>query len=427
MRKSQEKASKTVLRDYQEGAVDRLFDYWSKKIRPCILQLATGAGKSLIIAEIVRRAGVPVLVLQPSKEILEQNFEKIVEAGFDPHHISVCSASASSWQLGDLTLATIGTICKHAKLCERFKIIIVDEADCVPCDRVDSQYLKFFNAIPNPQVRIVGLTATPYRNQTFARMYQAPQVYCRPLTRIFCRDGEGTRYGRWFWGGGIIYKMGIDRLQERGFLSPTCYHMAETDWSFVRDVPGRVDYDTVGMEKWMDIEANTSRFTQAINWCMQQNLQTIIFSPNIDMNFRLKRVIEALGGTAECMDSDNDSKDSRAAKMEAFRAKDFQFLVNVGMVGRGVDVPSVDAVLLCRPTKSISLYQQFIGRCLRKDPNNPDKIAVVLDLAGNVQRFGKVEDIKLGKIRAKPGDDYSVDCVAIKTLEGKVVRWEQVS
>lgn len=415
------------LREYQQNAVDTLFKYWERSSKPCLIQASTGAGKSLIISEIVNRAGVPTLILQPSKEILEQNYEKLIMAGVDPATIQICSASAGSWKIGSITLATIGTIYKHAEYCQHFKIVMVDESDCVPSDRADSQYMKFFAQLPDT-TRIVGLTATAWRNQTFSAQFEDPKVYCRPLTRIFCRGGDKEWYGKWFWSGGIIYNISIPILQERGFLAKTNYFVAETDWSFVRNVPGRVDFDTDGMERWCDIEANTSRFTQAVKWCIDNNFKTIIFSPNIDMNFRLKNVIYSLGGKAETMDSDHDSKKSREAKMDRFRRGNFQFLVNVGMVGRGVDVPSVDAIILCRPTKSLALYMQFVGRALRIDPNNPEKVAQILDLAGNVERFGKVEDVKLEKQQttSPSGWTYNKDIITIVKNNRKRL-WERVS
>lgn len=386
------------LRDYQEKAVDRLLAYWDKTDKPCILQLCTGAGKSHIISEIVNRSAQPTLILQPSKEILEQNYDKLLTTGFDPQKMSVCSASAGSWQINQfVTFATIGTIAKHWDFCQHIKNVIIDEVDCCPVDRADSQYIKFLNHLPD--ARIVGLTATPFRNVAFKSRFADPKIFCRPMTRIHCQDGEGTKLGAWVFKS-IIYRIGISDLQERGYLAKTIYHCAETDWSFVRDVPGRMDYDTNDMLKWVDIEDNTSRFTQAIRWCMDNNLKTIVFTPNIDMNFRLRHCIRELGGTAECMDSDNDTKKSREQKMQDFRNGKFQFLVNVGMVGRGVDVPNVDAVVLCRPTKSLALYMQYIGRCLRVDPANPDKPAYVLDLSGNVERFGRVEDIKIIPVEA---------------------------
>lgn len=415
-----------MLRDYQQQAVDRLWEYWGKgNTKPCILQLSTGAGKSWVIAEIVRRLNAPVLVLQPSKEILEQNYEKLSLAGVPQQDVYVCSASANSWMIGKITLATIGTIGKHAHLCQNFGAIVVDECDVVNNDVADGQYLRFFNQLPN--VPIVGLTATPWRNQSFRDKNGQPAVYCRPLTRIYTRGGKQTERGVWFWTGGIIYKCEIPFLQEQGFLAPTEYYQTQTDWSFLHNYPGRVDYDQEEMTQWISFDGNMSRFHQAIAWCMKYNLKTIVFAPNIHVNFQLAECILSAGGTVQCMDSTNDSRQSRQAKMDGFRAGAFQFLVNVGMVGRGVDVPSVDCVLLCRPTKSLSLYMQYVGRCLRPDPNNPDKIARVVDLAGNVARFGKVEDVALGKQKRANsyGGNFEVDIVTLK-INNKQYKWEKV-
>lgn len=415
------------LRDYQQATVDTLFKHWERSSKPCILSLSTGSGKSIIISEIVNRAKCPTLVLQPSKEILEQNYEKLLLAGVDKKNIQICSASAGSWKIGSITLATIGTIYRHTDYCQHFKIIIVDETDVVPCDRASSQYMKFFANLSS-DVKIVGLTASAWRNQIFSSMYEDPKVFCRPLTRIHCDGGKKEWYGEWFWSGGILCNVTIPYLQENGYLAKTNYYIADTDWSFVRNVPGRVDFDMNGMERWCDIEANTSRFTQAIKWCMDNNYKTIVFTPNIDMNFRLKNAIYSLGGKAETMDSDHDTKQSRENKMERFRRGDFQFLVNVGMVGRGVDVPSVDAVILCRPTKSLSVYMQAVGRCIRIDPDNPDKVAQILDLAGNVERFGKVEDVSLAKQEAVSvnGWKYKKDVITI-VKNGRRRVWDRVS
>lgn len=416
------------LRDYQASAVEKLFSFWERSSKPCIICAATGAGKSHIICEIVNRCKLPTLVLQPSKEILEQNFEKLVKAGYPKSAIKICSASANSWEVGAITLATIGTIAKHVEHCQHFKVIIVDECDVVPCEKIDSQYLKFFAALPST-VKIVGLTATPFRNRVYHRRFQDPVVYCQPLTRIYCRDADEAWFGSFFWSGGIVSNITMNDLQEKNYLSNTKYHLAETDWSFVRNVPGRIDFDTNGMERWCDIEANTSRFTQAIKWCLDNQLKCIVFSPNIDMNFRLKNVIYSLGGKAETMDSDHDSKRDRALKMAKFRQGDFQFLVNVGMLGRGVDVPNVDAVVLCRPTKSLAVYIQQVGRCLRIDPTKEvPQTAYILDLAGNVERFGKADNVMMGRVSAinSRGWPYKRDVVSI-VRGGRRVEWSKVS
>ncbi len=410
------------LRDYQQKAVDTLFAYWQKESRPCILQLCTSAGKSWIIAEIVKRAKVPALILQPTKEILEQNLDKLRVVGIEPQ---VCSASAGDWKIGQVTLATIGTIRNWAEYCQHFRIIVVDECDCVPNDKADSMYMKFFNQLPN--ARIVGLTASPFRNQTFCRMYEDPRVYCRPVTRIHTNGGKKTRFGEWFWNG-IIFKCNISYLQERGFVSNTKYYVATTDWSFIEDVPGRAEYEMEQMTRWVEIEENTSTFTKAIKWCIDNHLKTIVFSPNINMNFQLNNVISSLGGASTTLDSTYDNRKTREAKMDALRSGEVQFLVNLGMVGRGVDVPSVDCVLWCRPTKSLSFWLQGIGRCLRKDPNNPNKTAYIVDLTENYARFGRAEDVLIEKIDAvsKNGLPYKKDAITL-VCRGRKRIWDEVS
>lgn len=417
-----------ILRPYQQEAVEALFGYWEKNTKPCIIQAPTAFGKSIVIAEIVKRLNAPTLILQPSKEILEQNYEKLLLAGVPASMIKICSASVGSHEVGLITLATIGTIRNQIELCNHFVAVVIDENDVVPVDNINSMYLKFFNSLRR-QPLIIGVTASPFRNQTFTARYEAPKVYCRPLTRIHCKGGKrGVGFGEWFWSGGIIYRCGISDLQAQGYLTPTQYHQAWTDWSFVEDRPGRAEYEMGQMTKWVENDQNLSRFHQGITWCMERNLKTIVFTPNIDMNFRLMNTIRGLGGTAECMDSDHDTKESRECKMADFRAGKFQFLVNVGMVGRGVDVPSVDCVMLCRPTKSLAVYLQAIGRSLRLDPNNPDKIAYILDLAGCVERFGLVEDIEITQIDAvtATGWKYKKDVIRI-VKDGKPKIWERVS
>ena len=416
------------LRDYQEEAVNILFKYWEKSWKPCVLQLGTGAGKSVICAEITKRLNAPVLILQPTKEILEQNYEKLLQVGIDRNKVSICSASAGGWRIGAITLATIGTIYQYPQCCQHFQAVIIDECDVLNFEKVSGMYMKFLLALA-PGCKIVGLTASPWRNITYHRRYDEPKIYCRPLTRIPMTSKKAiSKFGTWFWSGGVIYKCDIPYLQSRGFLSPTVYYAAETDWSFLQDSKTRTDFDTAQMSAWTHNEANMSRFHQAIDACYMREIKTIVFSPNVEVSFQLADIIRARGGEVITLDSENDNKKSREEKMAWFRQPGCKFLVNVGMVGRGVDVPSVDAIIMCRPTKSLSLYVQAVGRCLRIDPNNPDKTAMILDLSGNLDRFGKVEHIRLAKRQAlsASGYQYEKDVIEIAP-QGRIRVWEQVN
>lgn len=170
------------------------------------------SGKSHIIAEIVRRLKAPVLVLQPSKEILEQNYEKLILAGVPESDIYICSASANSWMIGKITLATIGTIGKHAKLCQQFGVVVVDECDVVNNDLADGQYLKFFNALPD-KLPIVGLTATPLAQPELPRQ-EPPACGLLPSANSNFHEGWQGYPAR-----SVVLDWG-DYLQMRDSISP---------------------------------------------------------------------------------------------------------------------------------------------------------------------------------------------------------------
>ena len=148
---------KYQLRDYQKQASDAAFRAFNGKAkRNGLLILPTGSGKSLIIADIASRLDGPLLVFQPSKEILEQNFAKLQSYGvFD---CGVYSASAGSKDINRITFATIGSVMNHINDFSRFKNILIDE--CHLTNAKGGQYKDFIEAQDR---RVVGLTATPYR------------------------------------------------------------------------------------------------------------------------------------------------------------------------------------------------------------------------------------------------------------------------
>lgn len=146
-----------TLRDYQQQSSDAAVSFFqTKNDRNGLLVLPTGAGKSLVIADIAFRLGEPLLVLQPSREILSQNFAKLKSYGVED--CSIYSASLNSKKISRITFATIGSIMAHINDFDHFKYIIVDEAHCVNASQ--GQYKQFFDKVRR---KILGLTATPYR------------------------------------------------------------------------------------------------------------------------------------------------------------------------------------------------------------------------------------------------------------------------
>ena len=141
------------LRSYQQGAIDCVEDPFNG-----ILVLPTGSGKSVVIAGLAQKYNEPILILQPSKEILEQNYSKIISFVENPDEVGIFSASLNQKTIKRITLATIGSI-KNKEDFSQFKIVIIDECHLVNAKSgMYSRLLKFLS----PKM-LIGLTATPYR------------------------------------------------------------------------------------------------------------------------------------------------------------------------------------------------------------------------------------------------------------------------
>src|SRR3990167_1464895 len=149
-----------ILRTYQQAAVDAGVAYLTDealKGRHGIIVQPTGAGKSLVIANIVARLPGPCVVLQPSKEILEQNAAKLASYGF---HAAIFSAAFGRREIGRITLATIGSVVRYAEAFREIPFVLIDECHTGTSAK-GGQMLEFLSVLEN--ARICGLTATPFR------------------------------------------------------------------------------------------------------------------------------------------------------------------------------------------------------------------------------------------------------------------------
>lgn len=151
------------LRDYQQEAVDRVVEYFKKTRAPAAVVLPTGAGKSLVIAELARIARGRVLVLAHVKELVEQNYEK-----YTSHGVSAGIFSASLGRKDRDQKAIFGSVQSVARAAdeffEGFSLLVIDECHRV-AEEGETQYQEVIKKLRdrNPELRILGLTATPYR------------------------------------------------------------------------------------------------------------------------------------------------------------------------------------------------------------------------------------------------------------------------
>ena len=156
-----------MLRAYQKKVVQKML--WAMTLKGNdIICVAQGGGKTHVIAEFTKQLNRPILILVPSKELLEQDLEKL-QAVVPRNEIGIYSASMDSKTVKKYTLATIQSAYKHPDKFAHYNVVIVDECDLVPVKKMGSMYMKLFKALGNPKV--FGMTGTPYRQDFYYRQY----------------------------------------------------------------------------------------------------------------------------------------------------------------------------------------------------------------------------------------------------------------
>ena len=365
------------LRNYQKQASDaavRLF--LSKKDSNGLIVLPTGAGKSLVIADIASRLEGPLLVFQPSKEILQQNFSKLQSYGI--LDCGVYSASVGCKDINRITFATIGSVMNHMRDFDCFKNVIIDE-----CHYVNSRAGQYKEFIEAKNRQVVGLTATPYRlDRTEGGSVLKFLTRTRP--RIFKK---------------VIYICQIGELLQKGFLADLKYYDLTTlDLRRVRSNSTGADYD----EKSLLAEYERSGFYDKLSNTVVKVLQpksgiprkgVLVFTAFTKEARELVGKLQSLGVRAAIVTGETPKKD-REAILEAFRNREVKVVANVGVLTTGFDYPELDTIILARPTKSLGLYYQMVGRAIR--PFN-GKDGWIVDISGNYRRFGNVADLFIGK------------------------------
>lgn len=372
------------LRDYQQKASDAAVTFFNNKAKKtnAIMVLPTGSGKSLIIADIAARLDGHTLVFQPSKEILEQNFKKLCSYGI--LDCSIYSASFNSKQINRITFATIGSVRNHPELFTHFKNIIVDECHLV--NPKEGMYKDFFEAV---KCKILGLTATPYRLSSSRDFGSMLKFITRTKPHVF---------------GEVIYHVQVSTLLDMGYLAKLNYYPMDKELekynggefkecNLKRNSTGADYTDDSVKEEYERIDFYG--FLVFIIQRLLNNQKTGIKRKGILVFTRFLKEAERLTWSIPgcAIVSGDTPKGERERILEAFKAGEVSVVANVGVLVCGFDYPELDTIVLARPTMSLALYYQIVGRAIR--PHKNKETAWIVDLCGNIKRFGKVEDLKL--------------------------------
>lgn len=364
------------LRDYQKAASDKAVAFFlNPKIKHNgLIVIPTGGGKSWVIADIANRLNDNVLIFCPSKEILVQNYEKMVK--ICPFDCAVYSASVGQKQIAKITFATIGSAINHKEQFRHFKYVLVDEAHL--CNPKEGMYKEFFQTL---NCKIIGLSATPYRLSSSRDFGSMLKFITRTCPCVFSE---------------VIYQVQISTLLDMGYLSKLNYYeMDPLGWNELN-----LKVNTTGADytdKSVVKEYERIDFYGFLVSIVQRlmNPKSGIKRKGILVFTRFlkeaERLTWSIPGTA--IVSGETPKKERERILEAFKAGEIPVVANVGVLTTGFDYPELDTIVMARPTMSLALWYQIVGRAIRPHPSK--EAGWIVDLCGNLKRFGEVKDLRL--------------------------------
>lgn len=380
-----------TLRDYQNKAVEQAEYHFDKYGKPFYIVMPTGSGKSLLISELCHRSDEPVLILQPSKEILEQNYEKLTSYGIKD--IGIYSASMDSRTVEKYTYATIGSIYKVPEKFKHFKKVIMDEAHNFNPKNFTGMYNDFFKTIGVNKV--CGLSATPFR---LLQKYVKKKNEKTGLMEVFYTSTIQTinRIPPFFFKK-MAYQVSIKHLMEQGYLAPIEYKFYnEFDTSNLKINTTGADYDSKSLENFWNNDEKMKKLSTIIHQIDSICKHNLIFCPSIRQAEKLTVYLKSQGLNADYITSEFRPKD-RERLINDFKTGKIKHMVNIGVLSVGFDFPALDCVTLARPTLSLALLYQMAGRALRPDPNCPEKVCKIIDITENIKKLGRIESIKMEK------------------------------
>ena len=378
-----------ALRDYQAQAVRAAFDYLARPDpgRAPVLTLPTGAGKSLVCAELVReavrrdpRAGV--LVLTHRAELIRQNVRHLRE--FARLSCAIYGAALGSKELGQVTFAMMQSFVRVPEEHYRtdVRLVVVDEAHLVG-PRKASGYQKIFARLAArtaPECfAVVGLTATPFRADGSGYLWEP-----RRAGHVRTFDGEAHR-------------VSIAELIAQGFLVPPVTHEAAEPERIaldrIRRGPARDgvrEYRLGDQEE--DLKARIERIAAAVVQAGEHRRKWLVFTVTKVAAHALGEALRALGTQCEVVLDETPEREREDLYVRFRDPEDpLRALVGCEVLSTGFDAPAVDLLALVRATASPVLYAQIVGRALRPHPGKTD--ALVLDFGHNALRHGPVDDL----------------------------------
>lgn len=388
-----------TLRPYQQEATDAVIEHSKRSKEPCLVVAATGSGKSLIVAALAQHFGT-ALCLHPSRELVAQNGAKCDALGVE--HTFYCAGLGEKDFTGPVVLGTGASIRKDLEQLPHVAVLIIDEAH-----RAIAEMMLIRDALleRNPDMITVGLTATPY---VLGRGY----IYrVRPDLSVW-DDAQAKKppYSM------CVFEINTRELVDTGYLVPIVVGRSEAqyDGSVLEIDKGR--FTAASVSKMVSKLKTTDIIVHQLKQVMQTRDTCMVFCSSVDHAYTMAR---GLGSASRVITGETPTK-QRDHYIDMLRRGRIRYLVNVATLTTGVDIPRVDVIAVARPSDSAALFEQIKGRGLRLSPETGKRDCLLLDYAGNIERFYPAGDIYTPQIQAcsdkQEGVLLPVECPACRHL-----------
>ena len=364
-----------------------------KPDKPGIIVAPTAAGKSFIIATLANEFKEPILVLQPSQELLEQNYEKLRILG---GNATIYSASLGIKDLSHLTYATLGSVKKDVKNLIKMgvKTLLIDECHYKFGTDPKSEFMMFVSELK--PTKVIGLTATPFR-LTSSMDGSELKLLTRMRPNFFKK---------------FIDVIQIQDIIANGFWSKILYETYKFDESGLMVNTSGSDFTDDSVKKAIKAQGINNNIYLRIKKLLKSGYPSVlVFVDSVESAITFT---EHLPGTAYIAASMPKAK--RKQIISNFKAGKIKVLFNFGILTTGFDYPDLRCIIMGRPTMSLALYYQIIGRGTRISPATGKESCLYIDYCNNVDRFGHIENLTLEEIEGWGWGMFNNDILMTNTL-----------
>lgn len=401
-----------TLRPYQQEVLDTLRVKLKETDYPLLVNASVGAGKSLIIAELLRlieRAGWRALCLTMNSTLIRQNAETYIAQG---GHAGIYCAALGMKNTGEpiifaSPLSVQGSIRNCGKFSKiPFNLIIVDECHNINVADRGTTYMRIFNHYSilaqtlGHKLRFVGLTGTPYRGKGHTIVGE----------KLFFKEEVCAITAEWL----------IDNFYLTQPIWGYCKKTLQYDFQKLK-VNALGKFNSGELEKAIHKTPRlTAKIMAEVTELVKDRKGAFIFASSVK---HCQECAEWLPPEETAIITGDTSDKLREQYMTKARAGIIKYLVNVNVLCTGVDVPSFDTVVFVRPTESLVLYMQCLGRGLRLADGKTD--CLILDYAGNLDRHGDIDNPIINKAlqpRSKDDIDYCIECFNCNTMNTLMAR-----